>query len=116
MASGSNKNGLHKRDPAFLRMAVIAGVGGVMAIGFSIGFPIWGKLRGEEYTPAFSLFAAWGIAALAGAYACYKTYLITDGSPRRPPPGGVRLALVRKTDATPIRRRESAGGSDRRAA
>jgi hypothetical protein len=115
MASGTTKNGLHKRDPAFLRMAIIAGLGGVMAIGFSIGFPIWGKLRGQEYTPAFSLFAAWGIAALGGAYACFKTYLITDGSPRRPPPGGVRLALVRRTDATPIRR-DSGSSSDRRAA
>ena len=95
-------------------MAVVAAVGGVMAIGFSIGFPIWGKLHGQEYTPAFSLFAAWGIAALGGAYACFKTYLITDGSPRRPPPGGVRLAFVRKTDATP-QRRENAS-TDRRAA
>jgi hypothetical protein len=115
MATGTNKNGRHPRDPAFLRMAIIAAVGGSMAIVFSIGFPIWAKLRGEEYTPAFSLFAAWGIFALVGAYACYKTYLITDGSPRQPPPGGVRLALVRRTDATPIRRRSSIS-NDRRAA
>jgi hypothetical protein len=104
-----------KRDTSFLVMAAIAATGGVLAIGFSIGFPIWAVLHGRPYTPAFSLFAAWGVAALAGAFACLRTYQVTDGRPRNPPPGGLRLALVKNTDAvTPPH--TASTGSQRRAA
>ena len=92
-----------KRDSSFLVMAAIAGAGGVLAIGFSIGFPLWALLHGRPYAPAFSLFAAWGVAALAGAVACLRTYRVSDGEPRRPPPGGLRLELVKNADALPAR-------------
>jgi hypothetical protein len=91
-----------KRDPAFLHMAAVAATGGVLAIAFAIGFPIWTWQHGRPYTPAFSLFAAWGVAALAGAYACVRTYLLSD-APDRPRGGGVRLALVKSADALPAR-------------
>ena len=78
-------------------MAAVAAAGGILAIAFSIGFPIWAWRHGRPYTPAFSLFAAWGIAALAGAYACVRTYLISD-DPHRPPRGGVRLELRRRSE------------------
>jgi hypothetical protein len=76
-----------------LRIAILAAAGGVSAIGFSIGLPIWQHLHGQPYTPVFSLFAGWGIAALLGAYACLRTYFLSD-SPPRGPGGGVALALV----------------------
>ena len=80
-----------ERDPAFLAMAAVAAAGGVLAIAFAIGLPIWASLHGRPYTPVFSLFAAWGVAALAGAYACFATYRLTDVPPRRPPGGGERV-------------------------
>ena len=89
-----------ERDPAFLQMAAIAGLGGVLAIVFSIGFPIWIRLHGGPWNPAFSLFAGWGVAALGGAYACIQTYLISDDT-LPPPRGGVRLQLIKSTDALP---------------
>jgi hypothetical protein len=87
-----------KRDPAFLRMAAVAAVGGVLAIAFAIGFPLWAERHGRSSTPAFMLFAAWGFAALAGAYACLQTYFLSD-PPGRPPHGGVPLKLVHDVDA-----------------
>ncbi len=90
-----------QRDPAFLNMAAIAGLGGILAIVFSIGFPIWIRLHGGPWNPAFSLFSAWGVAALGGAYACIRTYLISD-DPQPPPRGGARLTLLKTTDARPL--------------
>ena len=90
-----------KKDPAFLQMAAIAGIGGVLAIVCAIGFPIWVAQHGRPYMPGFSLFAAWGIAALAGAAACLNTYFLSD-TPRPPKPGGgVRLEFRRREGADP---------------
>lgn len=83
-----------RRDPAFLRIAAIAGAGGLTAVAFSIGMPIWAHANGRPYTPAFSLFAAWGFAALCGAFACVRTYLLSDRPPPPPPRGGVRLQAI----------------------
>jgi hypothetical protein len=80
------------RDPVFLQMAALAGAGGIGAIGCAIGLPLYSALRGHPVSPAFALFAAWGFAALAGAYACLRTYAISgDVGPRRPPRGGLRI-------------------------
>jgi hypothetical protein len=85
-----------QRDTAFLRIAALAAAGGVSAIVFSIGLPIWQHAHGHPYTPVFSLFAGWGVAALLGAYACLRTYFLSD-TPPRGPGGGVALALVAAT-------------------
>lgn len=82
----------------FLRIAVIAALGGTLAVVLSIGFPLWARSRGSNVTPVFSLFAAWGFAALAGSYACIRTYLLS-GDPKPPPRGGVRLTVTQSTDA-----------------
>lgn len=100
------------RDPVFLRMAAIAGTGGVFSIVFAIGLPLWSFLHGRPTSPGFALFAAWGIAALAGSYACLKTYAISDVGPRRPPRGGLRL--ITTTGAAPDPR--AAEHTDQRAA
>jgi hypothetical protein len=89
-----------RRDVSFLQMAAVAGIGGILAITLAIGIPIWAWHQGRPYTPAFSLFAAWGIAALGGAYACWRTYMLSD-IPEPPPRGGVRLRIVAMTDARP---------------
>jgi len=89
-----------KRDPAFLFMAAVAASGGCIAIVASIGLPIWASQHGRPYTPAFALFSAWGLAALAGAYASLHTYLLTD-EPPRPPRGGVRLEFRKRAEAVP---------------
>lgn len=102
-----------KRDPAFLRMAVIAALGGILAIAFALGFPVWARLHGRSSTPAFMLFAAWGFAALAGAYACLQTYFLSD-PPRRPPHGGLPLTLVKSADA--VAPQEASSQQHRRAA
>ena len=100
-----------KPDPAFLYMAIVAASGGALAIVFAIGVPIWAHLAGRPATPAFALFAAWGVAAFAGAYACFATYRISD-DPRTPPRGGRRLSLVEAGAAST----ERDDGTARRAA
>jgi hypothetical protein len=102
-----------KRDRSFLVMAALAGTGGLLAVGMAIGLPIWRSRHGLPYTPEFSLFAAWGFAALAGAYACLKTYFITD-PPRRPPHGGLPLTVLHGTSAVAAER--GAPATERRAA
>jgi hypothetical protein len=82
-----------QRDPAFLRMAVVAAAGGVVAIVAAIGLPIWLHGRSHAPTPAFALFAAWGVAALGGAYGCLRTYFLSDRVPPRPF-GGVPLRVI----------------------
>ncbi len=71
-----------------------------MAIAFAIGLPIWARAHHRTSSPEFTLFAAWGIAALGGAWACLQTYLLS-GDPKKPPRGGVRLRLIKTADATP---------------
>jgi hypothetical protein len=90
-----------KKDPSFLTMAAIAGIGGLMAIVFAIGSPIWAAHEGHPYTPAFALFAAWGLAALAGSWACLNTYFISDKPLPPPPRGGVRLEFRQRAASEP---------------
>ena len=75
-------------------MAALAGAGGLLAVGMAIALPIWRSRHGLAYTPEFSLFAAWGFAALAGAYACLKTYFLTDAPRPRPPRSGLPLTVL----------------------
>jgi hypothetical protein len=91
-----------KKDPSFLTMAAIAGLGGIMAIVFAIGSPIWAAHEGHPYTPAFALFAAWGLAALAGSWACLNTYFISDKPLPPPPRGGVRLEFRQRVASEPV--------------
>jgi hypothetical protein len=83
-----------KKDPAFLLMAAIAGIGGLLNVIFAIGLAIWTAMHGRHYTPFFSIFAIWGFCALAGAYACIQTYRLSDATPPRPPRGGRRLEVI----------------------
>ncbi len=83
-----------KKDPAFLLMAAIAGVGGLLNVTFAIGLGIWTAMHGHRYTPFFSIFAIWGFCALAGAYACIQTYRLSDATPPPPPRGGRRLEVI----------------------
>jgi hypothetical protein len=99
-----------KKDPAFLQMAAIAGIGGVLAIVCAIGFPIWVAQHGRPYMPGFSLFAAWGIAALAGAAACLNTYFLSDTPLPPPPRGGVRLEFRRREAPGPAPAKSSSHG------
>ncbi len=80
------------RDRTFLRLAWLAGIGGLLDVGFSIGMPIQQSLRHEPWNPAFFFFSLWGLAALYGCAACIYTYR-TSGDPPgdRPPPGGLRV-------------------------
>jgi hypothetical protein len=87
-----------KRDSSFLFIAAIAALGGTLAIVLSIGLPIWSRLHGASVTPAFSLFAGWGVAAMLGAYASLRTYFVSE-DPSGPPRGGARLTLVPKAEA-----------------
>jgi hypothetical protein len=103
-----------KPDPSFLYMAAVAAAGGLLAICVSIGYPLWQAAHGQPYRPAFMLFAGWGVASLSGAYACWRTYLLTDSPPPRPPGGGVRLEFRRV--AEPVAAKPPAEFSDRRAA
>ncbi len=77
------------RDGSFLRLAVLAGVGAVLDLGFSVGIPVVRALRHEAWTPAFFFFGVWGIVALAGCAACVATYLASGEPPDRKPPGGL---------------------------
>jgi hypothetical protein len=102
-----------KKDPSFLYMAAIAGTGGLMNILFAIGSAVWTSMHGRPYTPFFGLFAIWGIAALYGAYACLATYRLTDDPTPRPPPGGLRLELIKGAEPVPL---PQIAPSERRAA
>lgn len=103
-----------KRDSSFLFIAGIAALGGTLAIVLSIGMPIWSRLHGSDVSPAFSLFAGWGVAALGGAYASLRTYFVSD--PRPPAPrGGARLTVVQNTDAVRFTRAETESPQDKAA-
>ena len=104
-----------RRDPAFLRMAIIAATGGVLAIVFSIGFPLWARFSGHPYNPMFSLFAAWGILALCGAYGCLHTYFLSDKVGPRPPHGGLPLPQPRPLGILAAARRPETHERDRAA-
>jgi len=106
----------YRRDPSFLAIGALAAAGGTFAIVASIAMPMWAHAHGRDVTPAFSLFGAWGVAALFGAYGCIRTYFLTGTSPR-PPRGGARLATV--TNLNAIARngeRSGAPSASRRAA
>jgi hypothetical protein len=79
------------RDRTFLRFAWLAGIGGLLNVGFSVGMPLEKYLHHEPWSPAFFFFALWGLIAFYGCGACIYTYL-TSGDPPgdRPPPGGLR--------------------------
>jgi hypothetical protein len=104
-----------ERDPSFLFTAGLAATGGLLAIAFSVGFPLWARMHGERVWPACSLFAGWGVAALAGAYASLRTYF-DSGDPARPPRGGVRIALVAMQDAASVEQNRRRFDSTKRAA
>jgi hypothetical protein len=78
-----------KRDKSFLQMAAFAGTGGLLAVGFSIGLPVWAWLHHQQATPAFFFFGIWGFLALAGAAANIHTYFQSGPPPDKPPRGGV---------------------------
>jgi hypothetical protein len=105
---------IRRRDPTFLYLAVLAGLGGVMAIAFAIGLPLWARAHGRNISPEFMLFSAWGIAALGGAWACIQTYLLST-TPDHPPRGGAQLRLVHRTEAR-AKPPSSESGSNERAA
>jgi hypothetical protein len=75
----------------------------VLAIVLSIGIPIWVSLHGQPYNPAFSLFAAWGVAALGGCFGSLHTYYLNDPSPPKPPRGGIPVLVL----APPVAARAS---------
>jgi hypothetical protein len=77
------------RDPSFLRLAILAGAGAVLDLGFSVGVPVVRMLRHEAWSPSFFFFGVWGLVALAGCGACIATYLTSGTPPDRTPPGGL---------------------------
>jgi hypothetical protein len=77
------------RDRSFLRLAWLAGLGGALNLGFSIGMPIERALRHQEWTPGFFFFALWGLCALAGCAACIATYYSSGDPPPKGPRGGM---------------------------
>lgn len=83
-----------KKDRAFLVMAVIAGIGGLLNVAFAVGLAVWTAMHRHAYEPFFSIFAIWGLCALAGAYACIQTYRLSDATTPRPPRGGRRLEVI----------------------
>ena len=83
-----------KKDRAFLVMAVIAGIGGLLNVAFAIGLAVWTAVHKHAYAPIFSIFAIWGLCALAGAYACIQTYRLSDATSPPPPRGGRRLEVI----------------------
>lgn len=79
------------RDRSFLDIAIIAGIGGVLSLAFSIGMPLAAWLHGRPATPAFFFFGLWGVAALCGCAASIHTYFVSGVPPDRPPRGGLRV-------------------------
>ncbi len=104
-----------RRDPQFLWMALLAGATGTIAVGWSIGLPVYQALHGGHPSWIIVHLSAWGFIALAGAVACVHTYFQTGKPPRTPPRGGTRvvpLRLVKPAKAPPI----AAAERDHRAA
>ena len=98
------------RDRSFLDIAAFAATGGALAIGFSVGMPVWQWAHGHPSTPAFFFFGIWGVAALCGAAASIHTYFISGDPPDKPPRGGVP---VRRLTAIEGGRPPSAPAEDR---
>jgi hypothetical protein len=90
--------GKRRRDPTFLRLAAIAGLGGVGAIATSVVVTLR-SMHGGHPTSTYFFFSLWGIAALAGAAANIATYYQSGDPPGRPPRGGKRLAAPISLDA-----------------
>ncbi len=80
-----------RRDPTFLRLAAIAGLGGVGAIATSVVVTLR-SMHGGHPTSTYFFFSLWGIAALAGAAANIATFFQSGDPPQKPPRGGKRLA------------------------
>ena len=83
-----------ERDPAFLRMAFLAAVGGVGAISCAIAIPVYRETAGLPYSPEFCMSPRGASRALGGACACVRSYFLSGPPPRRPPRGGVPLRVV----------------------
>ncbi len=78
------------RDPTFLRLACLAGFGGLAAIGTSI-VATMRTMHGSHPTSTYFFFSLWGLAALAGAAANIATYFQSGDPPKKPPRGGKRV-------------------------
>jgi len=102
------------RDPTFLRLACLAGFGGLAAIATSI-VATMRTMHGSHPTSTYFFFSLWGLAALAGAAANVATYFQSGDPPKKPPRGGKPISAPIALDS---RRPPSteAGTGDRRAA
>jgi hypothetical protein len=83
------------RDRSFLHIAACAATGGFLALGCSIGIPLYNALHHRPVTPEFFFFGVWGFIALCGAAGCIHTYLISGDPPEKPPKGGVPVRELR---------------------
>jgi hypothetical protein len=106
---------LRRRDPSFLHIAACAATGGLLALGCSIGIPVYNALHHRAVTPEFFFFGVWGFIALAGAAGCIHTYLISGDPPEKPPKGGVPVRELRLIEGGKARA-EKSDDSTRRAA
>ncbi len=78
------------RDRTFLRMAWLAGFGGVLIVGCSIGIPVERMIHHQPWSPEFFFLSVWGMVACCGCAACIHTYYTSGSPPRdRPPKGGL---------------------------
>ncbi len=101
-----------RRDPTFLRLACLAGAGGLAAIGTSIIATVR-TMHGSHPTTTYFFFSLWGIAALAGAAANVATYYQSGDPPKKPPRGGKRVDAPISLDS---RRAVESDAGERKAA
>lgn len=102
------------RDRSFLQIAAFAAAGGLLALGCSIGFPVYYALHHQPVTPEFFFFGVWGFIALCGAAGCIHTYLISGDPPQKPPKGGMPVRELRVIEGG--KAREMGDDAERRAA
>jgi hypothetical protein len=103
------------RDRSFLHIAACAAAGGLLALGFSIGIPIFNLLHHRPLTPEFFFFGVWGLIALCGAAGCIHTYLISGDPPEKPPKGGVPVRELRVLEGGKARAEKSEDATRRAA-